>query len=40
MNDFESQLISLTKKSPMKFNKDKYIKGFHLKIDRSEKIKD
>lgn len=39
MNDFESQLISLTEKSRMKFNKDKYIKGFHLKIDRSEKIK-
>ena len=35
MNDFESQLISLTEESPMKFNKDKYIKGFHLKIDRS-----
>ena len=39
MNDFESQLISLTEKSRMKFNKDKYIKRFHLKIYRSEKIK-
>ncbi len=39
MNDFESQLISLTEKSRMKFNKDKYIEGFYLKIDRSEKIK-
>ncbi len=39
MNDFESQLISLSKKSQMKFNKDKYIKGFHTKIDQSEKIK-
>ena len=37
MNDFESQLISLTEKSRMKFKKDKYIKGFHLKIDQSEK---
>ena len=39
MNNFESQLISLTEKSRMKFNEDKFIKGFHLKIDRSEKIK-
>ena len=39
MNDFESQLISLTEKSRKKFNKYKYIKGFHLKIDRLEKIK-
>ena len=39
MNDFERQLISLTEKSQMKVNGDKYIKGFHLKIDRSEKIK-
>ena len=39
MHDFESQLISLTEKSRIEFNKDKYIKGFHLKIDRSEKIK-
>ena len=39
MNDFESQLISLTEASRMKVNGDEFIKGFHLKIDRSEKIK-
>ena len=39
MNDFESQLISLTEESQMKVNGDEFIKGFHLKIDRSEKIK-
>ena len=39
MNDFESQLISLTEESRMKVNEDEFIKGFHLKIDQSEKIK-
>ena len=39
MNDFESQLISLAEESRMKVNGDEFIKGFHLKIDRSEKIK-
>ena len=39
MNDFESQLISLNEESRMKVNEDKFIKGFHLKIDQSKKIK-
>ena len=39
MNDFERKLISLTEKSRLKLNEDKFIKVFHLKIDRSEKIK-
>ena len=39
MNDFESQLISFTEKDRMKINEDNLIKSFHLKIDRSEKIK-
>ena len=39
MNDFESQFLLLTENSRMKVNEDKFIKSFHLKIDRSEKIK-
>ena len=40
MNDFESQLISLTEESRMKVNEDEFIKGFYLKLIDQKKLKD